>query len=80
MGHQSLEFFKLDNVDKKVLFYLMDSAPDQVRAWVDHVVLNYASRNKAIDPEQLYSEVEPELRFKKTNSDGYNNSIEMIDQ
>lgn len=66
MGNQRNEFFKLDNVDKKVLFYLIENAPDQVRAWVDHIAVNYASRDKSIDPDVLYREIEPELDLPKT--------------
>ena len=56
------EFFKLDSADKKILFWLMDNKPEEVKAWITHVARHYNRPQKGlIDVEKLYEEVKEEL-------------------
>ena len=58
MHNETLEFFKLDTTDRKVLFWLMDNVPDKsLRSWMEFVAEEYRSRNVFIDVEKLYREV-----------------------
>lgn len=63
MNNEVLEFFKLDAIDKKVLFWMMDNKPDEIKSWVKHIARQYsfASIKHRIDPEKLFEEVRIEL-------------------
>ena len=55
-----LELFKLDPIDQKTLFWMMDNKPDSVRTWINHISRTYKNRI-LIDPEKFFNEVAPEL-------------------
>lgn len=53
------EFFKLDPIDRKVLFWLMDNVQEKsLKSWMYYIADDYR-RNKDIelDAEKLYREV-----------------------
>lgn len=53
------ELFKLDPIERKVLFWLKDNADMKVvRSWIDYVVEEYRKgRDISIDAEKLYMEM-----------------------
>jgi hypothetical protein len=53
------EFFKLNPIDKKTLFWLMDNKPDGIEAWLKFISKQY--KKVKIDPEKLFKEIELEL-------------------
>lgn len=56
------EFFKLDSVDKKTLFWLMDNRPEEIKTWITYVSRHYNRPQKGlIDVEKLYEEIKEEL-------------------
>lgn len=56
------EFFKLDPIDKKTLFWLMDNNPEEIKSWVKFVSLEYRKLEKIkLDAEKLYEEIKVEL-------------------
>lgn len=55
-----LELFKLDPIDQKTLFWMMDNKPDSVRTWINYISRTYRNRT-LIDPEKFFNEVAPEL-------------------
>lgn len=56
------EFFKLDSVDKKTLFWLMDNKPEEIKSWINHVVKHYNRPEKnLINAERLYEEIREDL-------------------
>ena len=58
MQEEKSEFFKLDIIDRKVLFWLMDNSPRSVDSWVDHIAGAYGkSSTLKIDSQKLRSEI-----------------------
>jgi len=56
------EFFKLDSIDKKVLFWMMDNDKDAIASWTKEITEQYAKRRSVyINPKRLLSEIELEL-------------------
>ena len=62
MEREKLEFFKLDEIDRKVLLWLLDHVPQKsVVAWLDFIASEYwTGKSVRIDPGKLYSEVDQE--------------------
>jgi hypothetical protein len=59
MENERPEIFKLDQIDRKVLFWLMDREPIHViQGWIEYVASEYKKRNIAyIDVKRLLAEV-----------------------
>lgn len=56
------EFFKLDPIDKKTLFWLMDNKPEEIKSWIKYVSKHNVYVDKLrLDAEKLYQEIEIEL-------------------
>lgn len=55
---EKLEFFKLDEIDRKVLFNLQETNPKSIRSYVDHLVGEYRKKKKIeLDGEKLIQEL-----------------------
>ena len=55
---EKLEFFKLDAIDRKVLFWLVDNSPRSVDSWVEHIAETYQkSMQVKIDSQRLRAEI-----------------------
>jgi len=56
---QRPEFFKLDEIDRKVLFWLMDHVqPGTVKSWIEFIAEDYKQkRSVEIDVEKLLNEI-----------------------
>ena len=55
---EKLEFFKLDAIDRKVLFWLMDNSPRSLDSWVEHIAGTYQkSMQVKIDSQRLHAEI-----------------------
>lgn len=53
------EFFKLDGIDQKVLFWLLEHSPKTVKSWIEYIATNYRTTKAIkIDVIKLYSEIE----------------------
>lgn len=62
MENDKLEFFKLDSIDKKVLFWMMDNDKDAIASWTEEITRQYAKgKSVYIDPKKLLAEIELEL-------------------
>ena len=58
MKDLSQEFSKLDGIDRKVLFWLLENSPKAVKSWIEYEALNYrTTRSIEIDTVKLYKEV-----------------------
>ncbi|HWA35782.1 MAG TPA: hypothetical protein VG737_16680 [Cyclobacteriaceae bacterium] len=65
MDIEATEFFKLDPIDRKTLFWMMDHAPDAIRSWLEYVAEEYRDKKQiVIDHTRLRMEVEIELEKK----------------
>jgi hypothetical protein len=63
MQEERLEFFKLDKIDWKVLFWVMDSQPKSLFSWIEYMAKEYKNRKSIdIDVRKLYHETQ-----EKTN-------------
>ena len=59
MQTERLEFFKLDEIDRKVLFWLMDNVHHRsVKSWMEYVANEYRERGIAIDAAKLFEETQ----------------------
>lgn len=57
MDDERLEFFKLDEPDRKVLFWLMDNVDTKsVRSWIEYISRDYREKGILIDSTKLYKE------------------------
>lgn len=59
-----MEFFKLDEIDRKVLLWLMDhKSAKTIKGWIEYIASDYKKRRIAdIDPVKLYDETMNEFR------------------
>lgn len=52
------EFFKLDSIDRKAIYWLIDGHPDGLRNWLIQLSQDYyVEKRIIISPETLYNEV-----------------------
>jgi len=60
METDSLEFFKLDEIDRKVLLWLMEHVPQKsISAWLDYIAEAYRrEKSVQLNIERLYDEIE----------------------
>lgn len=71
MENDKLEFFKLDEIDRKVLLWLLSHVPQRsVSAWIDYIADEYKLRKSIhINVEKLNLEiVEEELNISRQDS------------
>ena len=56
---QRPEFFKLDEIDRKVLFWLINHVqPGTVKSWIEFIADDYKqNRSVEIDAEKLLNEI-----------------------
>lgn len=59
MQTKGTEFFKLDEIDRKVLFWLINNVPqNSVKAWIEYINQDYVKRKSvSINTEKLLEEV-----------------------
>ena len=58
MQEENSEFFKLDVIDRKVLFWIMDNSPRSIHSWVEHIAGTYKKTwSIKIDCEKLHVEI-----------------------
>jgi len=60
MKQEQLEFFKLDEADRRVLLWLMDHVqPKSIKSWLDYIAEDYWRRcSVKIDVVKLYREIQ----------------------
>ncbi len=71
METQTPEIFKLDRIDRKVLFWLMDrESKEMIHGWIEYIAADYKKKNIAlIDAKKLFEEVmDVDVKFKNDNS------------
>lgn len=50
----SKEFFKMDEVDKTILAWMVLQTPQRIESWIDYVVLDYdRKKGGRINPKEL---------------------------
>jgi hypothetical protein len=59
MENEKLEFFKLDEIDRKVFLWLLSHVPQKsLLAWIDYITDDYKRRRAVlIDGEKMYREM-----------------------
>jgi CheY-like chemotaxis protein len=60
-SESKLELFKLDSIDQKTLFWMMDNKPESVRHWINYISRTYSRSRTFVDADKFFSEVSPEL-------------------
>lgn len=66
-SEDNLELFKLDPIDQKTLFWMMDNKPEAVRSWINYISNTYKrNRTLLIDAVKFFDEVEPDLHPETT--------------
>lgn len=60
-NESKLELFKLDGIDQKTLFWMMDNKPESVRHWINYISRTYSRSRVFVDADKFFSEVAPEL-------------------
>lgn len=59
MENEKLEFFKLDETDRKVLLWLMDHHQKSIKSWIEYVANDYKRRNGIdINIDKFYKETQ----------------------
>jgi len=59
MENEKLEFFKLDEIDRKVLLWLITHAPKWVKGWIEYAAEDYKRKKSIhIDVEKMYRETQ----------------------
>lgn len=69
MEQEKLEFFKLDEIDRKVLLWLLSHVPQKsVVAWLEYIAIQYKQEKSIlIDIDKVYAEVEESAGNQKPN-------------
>ena len=62
MYYEREEFFKLDHVDRRIAFWLMDNAPGDIQAWVKDKKDEYARRSLSLNSNKLCEEIMAEVK------------------
>lgn len=59
MENEKLEFFKLDEIDRKVFLWLISHVPQKsILAWIEYITDDYRRRRAVlIDGEKMYREM-----------------------
>lgn len=60
-SESKLELFKLDGIDQKTLFWMMDNKPESVRHWINYISRTYIRSRVFVDADKFFREVAPEL-------------------
>jgi type II secretory pathway component PulM len=62
MEDKKLEFFKLDEIDRKVLVWLLSHVPQKsLLAWIDYIAEEYRlHKSTSINTQTLLKEIEQE--------------------
>ncbi|HEY9049853.1 MAG TPA: hypothetical protein VIN08_28335 [Ohtaekwangia sp.] len=70
METEKLEFFKLDEIDRKVLLWLLAHVPQKsVIAWIDYIAIEYRQgKSVMIDSDRLLAEMQDEVLQKPDDS------------
>lgn len=60
MDNEKLEFFKLSETDRRVLFWLMDNVhTNSLKSWMDYIAEEYkTTRGVSIDVIKLFQETQ----------------------
>jgi hypothetical protein len=59
MENEKLEFFKLNAIDRKVLFWLMDHVHTRnLLSWTEYIAREYLEKGINIDTIKLYNETQ----------------------
>lgn len=59
---EDVEYRKLDKIDLRVMFWMMDYRPQLIRSWLEHIVSTYSyERRILIDLNKLYNEIIAEM-------------------
>jgi hypothetical protein len=63
MEQEKLEFFKLDEIDRKVLLWLLSHVPQKsVVAWLEYTAVQYKQEKSIqLDLDKIYAEVEESM-------------------
>jgi hypothetical protein len=66
MENEKLEFFKLDEIDRKVLLWLLAHVSQKsVVAWIDYIASEYRhGKSVTIDSDRLFAEMQDEILHK----------------
>jgi len=63
---QKLEFFKLNEIDRRVFFWLIDRVNIKaIKSWTDYIEEEYAEKSISINADLLFNEV---LDLRKKHS------------
>jgi hypothetical protein len=55
----SIEFSKVDEIDRNVMAWMVIEAPTKVKSWLDYLASDYKRKKQIqIDPEKLMSEIQ----------------------
>ena len=59
MENERLELFKLDQIDRRVLFWLMDNMNvKSLKGWIEYISKDYRERGILIDATKFYNETQ----------------------
>ena len=62
MQYEREEFFKLDHLDRRIAFWLMDNAPGDIQAWVKYMEREYARKRLSLNSNKLCEEIMAEVK------------------
>ena len=63
---QTTEFFKLNEIDRRVFFWLIDRVNIKaIKSWIDYIEEEYAEKSITINADLLFNEV---LELRKKHS------------
>ncbi len=58
MEQEKPEFLKLDETDRKVLFWLIEHVhPKSTKSWIDYIAEDYKRKGIKIDTVKLFDEI-----------------------
>ena len=58
MKEENLEFFKLDTIDRRVVFIILEKNPKSLKSYIAWLAKYYTTkRNIVIDNEELFKEI-----------------------
>lgn len=65
------EFYKLDALDKRLFFEILEKHEKSMDVWIDHISEDYARKGISIDNYKFKMEVQKFQDFLQTEEDNY---------
>lgn len=62
----STEFFKIEEIDRNVMVWLVCESPSRVKSWLEYLASDYRRKSISIDADKLFGDIQ-QMIFSDTD-------------